>query len=32
MGKKTKKGVNIERVFDNKLLGVVIDDKVCWKS
>ena len=24
-------GVNIERVNENKFLGVIIDDKICWK-
>lgn len=24
-------GIIIERVFDNKFLGVIIDDKICWK-
>ena len=24
-------GVNLERVYENKFLGVVIDDKICWK-
>lgn len=24
-------GVHIERVFENKFLGVIIDDKICWK-
>ena len=24
-------GVTLERVYDNKFLGVIIDDKICWK-
>ena len=24
-------GVNFERVYENKFLGVIIDDKICWK-
>ena len=24
-------GVNLERVYENKFLGVIIDDKICWK-
>lgn len=26
------KGIYIERVYEMKLLGVIIDDKICWKS
>ena len=25
-------GVNVERVYENKFLGVTIDDKINWKS
>jgi len=25
-------GVDIERVNENKFLGVIINDKLCWKS
>ena len=25
-------GVNIERVYEMKFLGVIIDDKICWNS
>ena len=25
-------GMEIERVYENKFLGVIIDDKLCWKS
>ena len=24
-------GIIIERVFENKFLGMTIDDKICWK-
>ncbi len=24
-------GVNLERVYENKFLGVIIDDRICWK-
>ena len=26
------RGMEIERVHENKFLGVIIDDKLCWKS